>query len=641
MRFVTALLTVLHAFAALNMWPSAAAAAPAATQQCLYPHESETREVKSLDGLWNFVRSPINRPQLGLDERWFERDLSRSRPTIAMPVPASYNDITTDRALREHVGTVWYDRRFFVSSAWREQRRVWLRFGSVHYAAVVWVNGVPVARHEIGHLPFQADVTDALLFGAENRVTVLCDNTLLADTVPQGKVVRLASDDGDDGEGTTASVQTYTFDFFNYAGIHRSVHLYTTPVLHIAGVQVDTEVLQQPPTPLPQQQQQQPNDDIENWSNVTATPATIMPSNVAPTGRIRFAVQTRNNLLAEALHSDRVNVAVRVIVYDRDDAIVANGSSDATPTEANGTIAGTVDIPAAKLWWPYLMSAQPGYLYTLEVRLVAVGIGAAAADVADEQQQEFAAAEEQDDGITLDVYRLRVGIRSLRWSSTQVLINDRPIYMRGFGKHEDADIRGKGLDLATMTRDFDLLRWIGANAYRTSHYPYSEESMQFADEAGIMVIDECPSVDTDGFTAALLHKHQRSLHELIVRDRNHASVVMWSIANEPRSQANGADWYFGAVAKYTRALDATRPLTAALAQHYAADQAGQHLDVIGFNRYNGWYSNAGRLDMVTGRVVQEGTAWHTKYNKPIMMLEYGADTMEGLHLVSIYCRAPT
>lgn len=58
-------------------------------------------------------------------------------------------------------------------------------------------------------------------------------------------------------------------------------------------------------------------------------------------------------------------------------------------------------------------------------------------------------------------------------------------------------IRGKGLDLALMTRDFNLLKWIGANAYRTSHYPYSEESMQFADENGIMIIDECPSVDTE------------------------------------------------------------------------------------------------------------------------------------------------
>lgn len=106
-------------------------------------------------------------------------------------------------------------------------------------------------------------------------------------------------------------------------------------------------------------------------------------------------------------------------------------------------------------------------------------------------------------------------------------------------------IRGKGLDLALLTRDFNLLQWTGANAYRTSHYPYSEESMQFADEMGIMVIDECPAVNVDRLSAALQQKHRRALEELIVRDRNHASVVMWSISNEARSAKCGSDEYFG------------------------------------------------------------------------------------------------
>lgn len=127
---------------------------------------------------------------------------------------------------------------------------------------------------------------------------------------------------------------------------------------------------------------------------------------------------------------------------------------------------------------------------------------------------------QSDDEQIIDVYRLKFGIRTLSWNSKQFLVNEKPVYFRGFGRHEDSDvsitidqtfsqymhkialisicqIRGKGLDLALLTRDFNLLKWIGANAYRTSHYPYSEESMQFADEHGIMVIDECPSVDTE------------------------------------------------------------------------------------------------------------------------------------------------
>jgi beta-glucuronidase len=76
-------------------------------------------------------------------------------------------------------------------------------------------------------------------------------------------------------------------------------------------------------------------------------------------------------------------------------------------------------------------------------------------------------------------------------------ILDRFLLFILFFLKKNKKIRGKGLDFAILARDFNLLRWIGANAYRTSHYPYSEESMQFADENGIMIIDECPSVDTE------------------------------------------------------------------------------------------------------------------------------------------------
>uniref|UniRef100_A0A1B0A7B9 Glycoside hydrolase family 2 catalytic domain-containing protein n=1 Tax=Glossina pallidipes TaxID=7398 RepID=A0A1B0A7B9_GLOPL len=107
------------------------------TTGMLYPRESETREVASLDGLWNFIKSDITNPTQGMRDKWYLDDLSRVRKTIPMPVPASYNDITTEHAIRDHVGTVWYDRKFFVPMSWSKNQRVWLRFGSVHYEAFV------------------------------------------------------------------------------------------------------------------------------------------------------------------------------------------------------------------------------------------------------------------------------------------------------------------------------------------------------------------------------------------------------------------------------------------------------------------------------------------------------------------------
>lgn len=80
-----------------------------------------------------------------------------------------------------------------------------------------------------------------------------------------------------------------------------------------------------------------------------------------------------------------------------------------------------------------------------------------------------------------DIYRQPVGIRTLQWTNTSFLINGKPIYFRGFGRHEDSVIRGKGLDLVTVARDYELLKWVGANSYRTSHYPYSDEVLDLAD----------------------------------------------------------------------------------------------------------------------------------------------------------------
>lgn len=119
------------------------------------------------------------------------------------------------------------------------------------------------------------------------------------------------------------------------------------------------------------------------------------------------------------------------------------------------------------------MDSDPGYLYTLEVGLLTIS------------------------GELIDIYRLPVGIRTVTWNNTSLMINGRPVYMHGFGRHEDSDIRGKGLDMPTVLRDYNLIKWIGANAYRTSHYPYAEEIMDMADKLGIMIIDECPGVDTE------------------------------------------------------------------------------------------------------------------------------------------------
>lgn len=323
----------------------------------LYPRESETREVKSLDGLWIFAKSEIEKPGEGLRSQWYSKPLSESTSVLKMPVPSSYNDIIEDEKLRDHVGTVWYEKNFFVPKSWSDQR-TWLRFGSVHYEAYVWVNGNLVVRHAFGHLPFEAEITNFINYGSENRVTVLCDNVLLQTTIPQGKIVEQDSDSGKD------IIQQYSFDFFNYAGIHRSVHLYTTPTIYIKEVIIKTEV-----------------DETES-------------------GIVKLKVISSDN--ASVHHAS-------VVIYDKQREVVATQIIDET-------LQGEIIIKNVNRWWPYLMHPEPAYLYEIEVRL---------------------STESQED---VDIYRTKFGVRTLKWTNETFTINDKPIYFRGFGRHEDSDV---------------------------------------------------------------------------------------------------------------------------------------------------------------------------------------------------------
>lgn len=143
------------------------------------------------------------------------------------------------------------------------------------------------------------------------------------------------------------------------------------------------------------------------------------------------------------------NYRVKVAIYDKE-------GNNAGETIADGSLQGQIVVQNAKLWWPYLMHPEPGYLYTLEARVI-----------------------DNPTSFDIDIYRLKIGIRSLAWNSTSFLINDKPIYFRGFGRHEDSDIRGKGLDYALLTKDFNLLRWIGANSYRSVNYIISLMNFKF------------------------------------------------------------------------------------------------------------------------------------------------------------------
>ncbi len=131
----------------------------------------------------------------------------------------SFNDQFADADIRNYVGNVWYQREVFIPKGWAGQRIV-LRFDAVTHYGKVWVNNQEVMEHQGGYTPFEADVTPYVIAGKSVRITVCVNNELNWQTIPPGMVIT-------DENGKKK--QSYFHDFFNYAGIHRSVMLYTTP----------------------------------------------------------------------------------------------------------------------------------------------------------------------------------------------------------------------------------------------------------------------------------------------------------------------------------------------------------------------------------------------------------------------------
>lgn len=522
----------------------------------LYPRESRSRERKELDGLWSFRADFSDNRRQGFEQQWYRAPLRESGPTLDMPVPSSFNDVGQDGQLRSFVGWVWYEREITLPQRWTEDlgTRVVLRIGSAHYYAIVWVNGVHVVEHEGGHLPFEADISKLVQSGplSSCRITIAINNTLSPHTLPPGTIL-YKTDPSMYPKGYF--VQNTKFDFFNYAGLHRSVVLYTTPTTYIDDITVTTDV----------------DQDI---------------------GLVNYQIIIQG--------SDHFQVDVSLL--DEEGKVVAKGAG----------AEGQLQVPSAHLWWPYLMHEHPAYLYSLEVKMTA----------------------QTAVGPVSDFYTLPVGIRTVAVTESQFLINGKPFYFRGVNKHEDADIRGKGFDWPLLVKDFNLLRWLGANAFRTSHYPYAEEVLQLCDRYGIVVIDESPGVGialVESFSNVSLQHHLEVMEEMIRRDKNHPAVVMWSVANEPASFLKPAGYYFKTLIAHTKALDPSRPVTFVTNTNYEADLGAPYVDVICVNSYYSWYHDYGHMEVIQLQLATQFENWYKAYQKPMIQSEYGADAIEGFH----------
>lgn len=244
------------------------------------------------------------------------------------------------------------------------------------------------------------------------------------------------------------------------------------------------------------------------------------------------------------------------------------------------------------------------------------------------------------DGNIVDEYTLPIGIRDVKIINNKLMLNGKEIYLKGFGKHEDFAVIGKGLFLPLIVKDFQLMKWINANSFRTSHYPYAHETMDYADQKGILIIDEIPAVSLDFrfVTDRTLLMHKEYINRLFDRDYNHPSVIIWALGNEPNLVGDG-EYYNGKAKKYweevfahSRSVDPKRPKTVPNCLRAGIEDPVLALsDIISLNRYYGWYEYPGRLSCGLKALEEELDTIFAKYNKPMMLTEFGVDTVPGYH----------
>ncbi len=237
----------------------------------------------------------------------------------------------------------------------------------------------------------------------------------------------------------------------------------------------------------------------------------------------------------------------------------------------------------------------------------------------------------------LDRYSLPFGIRTVTIEQGKLLLNGEPIFLRGFGKHEDAAIVGRGLSLPHLVKDLNLLKWIGANSFRTSHYPYSEEIMRQADRHGILIIDEAAAntlsmraVSDPEARERLAALHRAQIDELIERDFNYACVIAWSLGNECETYVDSGD-YFGQMVRHAKRLDVTRPVLFVVNSNADTELSAGDFDLICVNLYPGWYSDCGNLEAIAPALERTLNGFWQKYHKPIIISEFGADAVAGMH----------
>jgi beta-glucuronidase len=230
----------------------------------------------------------------------------------------------------------------------------------------------------------------------------------------------------------------------------------------------------------------------------------------------------------------------------------------------------------------------------------------------------------------------KIGFRTIEAFGKKVLLNGKPIFMRGIAMHEEIPQQmRRAYSKKDAAQLFGWAKQLGCNMIRLAHYPHDESMTRMADSLGFLVWSEIPVYWTIDFgNHEVYEKAKQQLTEMITRDKNRASVIIWSVGNETPVSPVRTEFMHNLIVS-AKELDGTRMVSAALEVNYNSDKKehvindplGQYVDLVAFNEYLGWYGGLPSACRTAN--------WGTPYDKPLFISETGAGAKYGFHADSL------
>ncbi len=535
----------------------------------------ETRYTECIDHCWKFQKLSADGPLL---RQSVETDCNdESWETIALPHTWNAGDCcggltkSAENGERYYRGTGCYRRHFFFPGSRFALKRIFLSFEGANTVTEVFINGLFAGRHEGGYAAFRFDITDLVRLDQDNVIAV---------TVSNAPTERIAP----------INIQG---DFTKMGGLYRSVFLIACSPVHI---------------------------DLLDYgsSGIYLTPCRITPD------RADVAVTVR---LANDLPEER-QIDVSVAIYDSDGHVVSQSCCDAPSSppqkassfsEAPGTKSPAAQNTAACAVLGRTRT-QTSFLLPLSHPVLWDGVRS--------PYLYHASVTLSCEGTVCDSHTEYFGVRSYYIDAENgFFLNGAYTDLHGVNYHQDSFEGGWAMTDSQRERDYRMMLELGCNCVRMAHYQHHPFEYELCDKLGIVVWTELGIINTmskdreapfeiaEGFT----ENARQQLTELIRQNYNHPSVIVWGISNELYQMSDEIYQICQELHALAKQEDASRLTTFADSQFY-----GRFLtlpgDVVGYNRYFGWYQDAGPAEQF-GEWLD---TWHTeKEPRPLCISEYG------------------